>query len=275
MGFGCNAVGVTGCRIIDSPRERLLAVLTNTFVPCNGRFPTLIAIITMFFTFGLWGVSAVILTLVMVLGVAATFAVTNMLSKTVLRGKASSFILELPPYRTPQVGKVIVRSLLDRTVFVLGRAVTAAAPAGLLIWIAANVTVGDATILQHCAAFLEPVGKLMGLDGIILMAFILGLPANEIVLPIIVMAYTASGTVTELSSVSAMKELFVQNGWTYITAVNMIIFTLFHWPCATTLMTVKKETRSFKWAALAAVLPTAVGVLCCVVFTSICRAFGA
>lgn len=273
MGFGCNAVGVTGCRIIDSPRERLLAILTNAFVPCNGRFPAMIAVITMFFAFGMAGVPALILTLVLIFGVVMTFAVTRLLSKTLLRGKASSFILELPPYRTPQVGQVIVRSLLDRTLFVLGRAVSVAAPAGLVIWIMANVTIGNVSLLNICADFLNPFANLLGLDGIILMAFILGFPANEIVIPIIIMAYTASGTVTDVVSLGEIKEILVQNGWTWITAVNMVIFTLFHWPCSTTLITVKKETGSLKWTALAAALPTAAGVILCFLFTSVCRIF--
>ncbi len=275
MGFGCNAVGVTGCRIIDSPRERLLAILTNAFVPCNGRFPAIIAVLTMFFAFGMSGVPAILLALVLVFGVMMTFCVTRLLSKTVLKGEASSFILELPPYRTPQVGKVIVRSLLDRTVFVLGRAVSVAAPAGLVIWLMANVLVGDVSLLNLCADFLDPFARLLGLDGIILMAFILGFPANEIVIPIIIMAYTASGTVTDMGALTEIKELFIQNGWTWMTAVSMIIFTLFHWPCSTTLITVKKETGSFKWTLLAAVLPTAVGMICCALFTSVCKLFGA
>jgi len=275
MGFGCNAVGVTGCRIIDSPRERLLAILTNAFVPCNGRFPAIIAVITMFFAFGMSGVPAVLLAFVLVFGVMMTFCVTRLLSKTVLKGKASSFILELPPYRTPQVGKVIVRSLLDRTVFVLGRAVSVAAPAGLVIWLMANVTVGDMSLLNLCADFLDPFARILGLDGVILMAFILGFPANEIVIPIIIMAYTASGTVTDVTALTEIKALFIQNGWTWMTAVSMIIFTLFHWPCSTTLITVKKETGSIKWTLLAALLPTAVGMICCILFTCVCKLFGA
>lgn len=274
MGFGCNAVGVTGCRIIDSPRERLLAVLTNVFVPCNGRFPAIIAVLTMFLAFGISWMPALLLTLVLVSGVVMTFCVTKFLSKTVLKGEASSFILELPPYRTPQVGKVIIRSLLDRTVFVLGRAVSVAAPAGLVIWLMANIYIGDISILAFCADFLDPFASVLGLDGVILMAFILGFPANEIVIPIIIMVYTASGTVTDISALSEIKALFIQNGWTWTTAVSMIIFTLFHWPCSTTLITVKKETGSTKWTLLAALLPTGVGMICCTVFTSVCRMFG-
>ena len=274
MGFGCNAVGVTGCRIIDSPRERLIAVLTNSFVPCNGRFPTIIAVLTMFFAFGGIGTSAIFLTLFVMLGVLMTFAVTKLLSKTVLKGMPSAFILEMTPYRAPQVGKVIVRSVLDRTLFVLGRAAAVAAPAGLVIWLMANVSLGGISLLQRCADFLEPFAVLIGLDGAILIAFALGFPANEIVIPIIIMIYTASGTVTEPSTLEEMRELFVQNGWTWITAVNAALFSLFHWPCSTTLITIKKETGSIKWTALAAFMPTAVGIICRILFTSACRLLG-
>ena len=194
MGFGCNAAGVTGARIIDSPRERLIAILTNNFVPCNGRFPTIIAIISMFFIGAVTlpfqsALSALMLTGVIVLGVFMTFAVSRLLSGTLLKGVPSSFALELPPYRRPQIGKVIVRSIFDRTLFVLGRAIAVAAPAGLIIWVMANVSVGGASLLSHCAGFLDPFARLLGMDGIILMAFILGFPANEIVVPIMIMAY--------------------------------------------------------------------------------------
>ncbi len=279
MGFGCNAAGIVGCRIIDSPRERLLAILTNNFVPCNGRFPTLIAVLTMFFVgtaggFGASALSAMLLTLVILLGVGMTFAATRFLSATVLKGAPSSFTLELPPYRKPQVGRVIVRSIFDRTLFVLGRAAAVAAPAGLLLWVMANVTVGGATLLSHCAAFLDPFARLMGLDGVILMAFILGFPANEIVIPIILMAYLAQGSLLELDSLAEMRELFVANGWTWVTAVNVMIFSLMHWPCSTTLLTIKKETGSWRWTALAALLPTAAGMVLCMVFTFFARLVG-
>lgn len=275
MGFGCNACGVTGCRIIDSPRERMLAVLTNSFVPCNGKFPTLIALLTMFFAGAAGGASsllaALMLTLIIVLGIAATFAATKLLSVTLLKGEPSSYTLELPPYRKPQFGKVIVRSVLDRTVFVLGRAVMAAAPAGLIIWLAANVTVGDVSVLSLCAQFLDPFAKLLGMDGVILIAFILGIPANEIVAPIIIMAYTAQGSIVDMGSLAEMKLLFVQNGWTWVTAVSTMLFSLMHWPCATTLLTIKKETKSFKWTAVAFALPTLIGMTVCFVFTSLAR----
>ena len=271
MGFGCNAAGVVGCRIIDSPRERLLAILTNNFVPCNGRFPTIITVIAMFFVGSAAGVfssvlSAVLLTAVIVLGILMTFLSTKLLSKTVLKGVPSSFTLELPPYRKPQIGKVIVRSVFDRTLFVLGRAAAVAAPAGLIIWLAANITVGDNSILQLCANFLDPFARLMGLDGVILIAFILGFPANEIVVPIIIMAYTANGSLKELPGIFVMKNLLAANGWTWITAICFLIFCLMHWPCSTTLITIKKETGSFKWTALAAVLPTLFGIALCILF---------
>jgi ferrous iron transport protein B len=279
MGFGCNAAGIIGCRIIDSPRERLLAILTNNFVPCNGRFPTLIAILAMFFVGTAGGafsslLSAVLLTAVIVLGVGITFAVTKLLSKTLLKGIPSSFTLELPPYRRPQIGKVIVRSIFDRTLFVLGRAICVAAPAGLVIWLMANITVGGTSVLNHCAAFLNPFAQLMGLDGVILIAFILGFPANEIVIPIIIMAYMEQGSILELDSLAQMKNLFVTNGWTWVTAISTMLFALMHWPCSTTLLTIRKETGSRKWTALAAAIPTSVGIVSCILFATAARIIG-
>ncbi len=277
MGFGCNAAGVIGCRIIDSPRERLIAILTNNFVPCNGRFPTLISIITMFFivagSFGSSVLSAALLSVVIVLGIIMTLIVSKVLSSTVLRGEPSSFTLELPPYRRPQLGKVIVRSILDRTMFVLGRAVAVAAPAGLIIWIMANVTVADATLLKHCSSFLDPFARLLGLDGVILMAFVLGFPANEIVMPIVIMAYTAGGRLVDISNLHSLHELLAANGWTWVTAVSTMLFMLMHWPCSTTLITIKKETQSIKWTLASVVIPTIMGMLICFIFTSIARCF--
>ncbi len=270
MGFGCNAAGIVGSRIIDSPRERLLAILTNNFVPCNGRFPTLIAVLTMFFA-GAGAsslLSALLLTAVIIFSVGMTFAVTKLLSATLLKGTPSSFTLELPPYRKPQIGKVIVRSIFDRTLFVLGRAAAVAAPAGLVIWLMANVSVGGASLLNHCAGFLAPFARLMGLDGVILMAFILGFPANEIVIPIIIMAYTAQGSLLELDSTWQLRQLLVANGWTWSTAVSMVIFSLLHWPCSTALITAYRETLSRKWTALTALIPTAAGMLLCMLFTA-------
>lgn len=267
MGLGCNACGVTGCRIIDSPRERLIAIITNSFVPCNGRFPTIISVITMFFITigGFFGsvLSGAILLGVILLGIAVTLAVSFILSKTILKGESSSYTLELPPYRRPQIGKVLIRSLLDRTIFVLGRACTASAPCGLLIWLLANIKIGDTALLAQISDFLEPFGKLMGLDGVIIMAFILGFPANEIVVPIILMSYLAQGSLVELSDNTELWALLVANGWTIKTALCMIIFTLFHFPCATTCMTIKKETGSLKWTLLSFVLPTAIGIILC------------
>lgn len=279
MGFGCNAAGVVGCRIIDSERERLLAVLTNSFVPCNGRFPMLISLLSMFFigaAAGGWNtlLSALLLTALIALGVGATFAATKLLSKTLLRGTPSSFVLELPPYRRPQVGKVIVRSIFDRTLFVLGRAAAVAAPAGAILWLMANIQAGGESLLSLCAGWLDPLGRFMGLDGVILIAFVLGFPANEIVLPIIIMAYTAQGSLTELGELAQLRLLLLQNGWSWVTALCVMLFSLMHWPCSTTLLTVKKETGSWKWAALAAALPTAAGFVCCALTAAAARALG-
>ena len=268
MGFGCNAAGIVGCRIIDSPRERLIAIITNCFVPCNGRFPTIIALISMFFV-GMAAsplqslFSTLILTGVIILGVFMTFLVSRILSKTILKGIPSSFTLELPPYRKPQIGKVIIRSIFDRTLFVLGRAISVAAPAGMIIWIFANVDVGKMSLLALCANFLDPFAKLIGLDGVILFAFILGFPANEIVVPIIIMAYMAKGSILELSSLTELKTLLVDNGWTWLTAVCTILFSLFHWPCSTTCLTIKKETQSLKWTLTSIFVPTVIGVGVC------------
>lgn len=268
MGFGCNAAGIVGCRIIDSPRERLLAVLTNNFIPCNGRFPMLISIIAMFFAAGTNGglssfVSVAVLTVAIILSIGITFLVTKVLSKTLLKGVPSSFTLELPPYRRPQIGRVIVHSIFDRALFVLGRAASVAAPAGLIIWLLANITVSGSSLLSLCANALDPLGKLMGLDGVILFAFILGFPANEIVVPIIMMSYLSAGTIESVYSLAQMQALFVSNGWNAVTAVCFIIFTLMHWPCSTTLLTIKKETGSLKWTALSCAIPTAIGILLC------------
>ena len=278
MGFGCNAAGVTGCRIIDSPRERLLAILTNSFVPCNGRFPTILAIITMFFIGTEGGLcasfsSALFLTLVILLGIAMTFAATRLLSATVLKGVPSAYTLELPSYRKPQIGKVLIRSLLDRTLFVLGRAAMIAIPAGLIIWLSANITISGTSLLSHCAAFLDPFAQLMGLDGMILMAFLLGLPANEIVVPILLMGYLAQGELIEMDSLSQMRQLLVENGWTQTTAICMILFSLMHWPCSTTLMTIRKETGSWKWTLLSLALPTIFGIFGCMLINAAAHLF--
>ncbi len=279
MGFGCNAVGVTGCRIIDSPRERLLAILTNTFVPCNGRFPTLIALISMFFAFRVtgWGssvISSLGLTAVILLGVGMTFLVTRLLSSTVLRGVPSSFTIELPPYRRPDFGRVIIRSVFDRTLFVLGRAAAVAAPAGMILWILANVQIGGVTLISYCSDFLDPFAGLMGLDGVILMAFILGFPANEIVLPIILMAYMAQGTLGASLDMETMRNLLVGHGWSTLTALNTMLFSLMHWPCSATLLTIKKETGSIRWTLLAAAIPTVCGMVICMLNAAVAGMFG-
>ena len=279
MGFGCNAAGVVGCRIIDSPRERLLAILTNSFVPCNGRFPLLVSMIGMFLVGTSGGVatsfgSAAILTGMIAIGVGMTFVVTKLLSETVLKGLPSSFALELPPYRKPPFKEVVVRSVFDRTVFVLGRAAAVAAPAGALIWLMANVTVGGVSLLHLCADFLDPFGKLLGMDGVIVMAFILGFPANEIVVPLMLMAYLQQGSLSDMDNLFQLKTLLVDNGWTWLTAVNVMLFSLFHWPCSTTLWTVHKETGRLRWTALAALLPTAVGVIVCMALTALVKLGG-
>lgn len=271
MGFGCNAAGIIGCRIIDSPRERLIAILTNAFVPCNGRFPLLISIITMFFVTGLGGsfLSAIILTAFILLGIFMTFAVSYLLSKTLLRGVPSSFTLELPPYRRPEIVKTLTRSVFDRTLFVLGRAVISAIPAGLIIWVCANVTVGDASLLNVISEFLDPFAKCLGLDGVILFAFILALPANEIVIPIVIMAYMGNSTIGSITDLAVLKQLFLDNGWTILTAINVMLFSLFHWPCMTSLLTIRKETGSIKWSVIAFILPTLVGMVLCFITTLI------
>ena len=270
MGFGCNAAGVVGCRIIDSPRERLLAILTNAFVPCNGRFPTLITLITLFFIGGRGGLtSAVLLTAVILLGVLATFGVTRLLSATLLRGTPSAFTLEMPPYRRPQIGTILVRAVCDRTLFVLGRAAAVAAPTGLVLWTLAHVTVGDMSLLHHVAAWMDPAARLMGMDGALLLAFIFGLPANEIVLPVALMIYLSTGTLTDMSDLTALGAVLTEAGWTAHTALCVMLFSLFHWPCSTTLITIRRETGSWRWAALAALIPTVLGVALCMLLTAI------
>lgn len=275
MGLGCNAAGVVGCRIIDSERERLLAVLTNSLMPCNGRFPALIALMTMFFSLsGSTLTAALLLTAALMLCVGLTFGATWLLSATVLRGKPSAFALELPPYRAPQVGQVLVRSVFDRTLFVLGRAAAVAAPAGMALWALANVHSGGVSLLTRCAAALDPLGQAMGMDGVLLLAFVLGFPANEIVLPIAVMGYLAQGSLSDALGLAQMHALLTANGWTWTTAVSAVLFFLLHWPCSTTLWTIRRETGSAKWTLLAALLPTALGMALCAAFTALSRLIG-
>lgn len=278
MGFGCNAVGVSGCRIIDSPRERLIAILTNSFVPCNGRFPILISIITMFLVGvegGFWNSLLGVLILMMVIGfgIFMTFVTSSVLSKTLLKGVPSSFTLELPPYRRPQYGKVIVRSIFDRTLFVLGRAITVAIPAGLVIWCLANINISGGSLLSVLSNVLDPLGKLLGMDGVILLAFILAFPANEIVIPIIIMSYMSTGNLVDISNLSTLREVLVSNGWTWVTAISVMLFSLMHWPCSTTCLTVKKETSSIKWTILSIVIPTFCGVVVCLIFNALVHIF--
>ncbi len=278
MGFGCNACGVIGCRIINSEREKLIAMLTNCLVPCNGKFPTLIAIISMFFVFYSYKIAnsflaCLILISVVIFCVFATLLMSKFLSKTFLKGMPSSFILELPPYRIPQIGKVIVRSIFDKTLFVLARAMMVAAPAGFVIWFMANINIGEISLLSRCSFLLDPFAKLLGLDGVILLAFILAFPANEIVIPIILMAYLSNSSITEYSSLVELRNVLVNNGWTINTAISFMIFSLFHFPCGTTCLSIKKESGSFKWTLLAFLLPTVLGILLCLIFNSITSIF--
>ncbi|RJX18764.1 MAG: ferrous iron transporter B [Ammonifex sp.] len=267
MGFGCNAVGVMACRIIESPRERLIAVLTNVFVPCNGRFPTIIALSSIFMggaaagSNGLPAASAAVAAMIMT-GVAVTFAMTWLLSRTLLKGVPSCFILELPPYRKPQINRILLSALLNRTAFVLARAVLVAAPAGAVTWVLANVHAGDLSILDRIACRLDPFGHAIGLDGFIVTAFIMGLPANEIVLPILVMGYVSSGTLIEPQSLEALKTLLMEHhGWTWLTAFSTMLFSLLHFPCGTTLLTIFRETGSIKWTLFSLFMPLLIGIL--------------
>ena len=279
MGFGCNACGVTGCRIIDSPRERLVAILTNAFVPCNGRFPTLIALISLFFLGGSLGFGRSLLATALFLGcilfaVAMTLLASRLLTATVLRGQLSAFSLELPPYRMPRVGQVLVRSLLDRTLFVLGRAVTVAAPAGLLIWILGSISVRGGSLLTVLAGALDGPGRLMGLDGMVLLAFLLGFPANEIVLPVLLMGYLQTGSLTDYGSLAELSAVLTANDWTAETAVCMLVLCLLHFPCGTTCLTILHETGSARWTALAAALPTAMGAALCMIIHGVWTLLG-
>ena len=268
MGFGCNACGVTGTRIIDSPRDRLIAILTNNFVPCNGRFPTIISIITIFLVGmegGIWSSinGIIVFLLIIMFSIFSTFFISKLLSKTILKGETSSFTLELPPYRTPKWGSVIVRSIFDKTFHVLWRAIIVSFPTGILIWLLTNLDINGISIINHLVNFMEPLGKLMGLDGVILIAFILGFPANEIVLPIALMIYMSSGELIETNNLIELREILIVNGWTIKTAICTIIFSLMHWPCSTTCLTIYKETKSIKWTLIAILLPTICGIIMC------------
>ncbi len=278
MGFGCNAAGIIGTRIIESPREKMIAILTNNFVPCNGRFPTLIAISTVFFAYISYGkynsfTPALIVTGLIILGVIMTLVVSFLLSKTILKGIPSAFTLELPPYRKPKIGRVIYTSILDRTIFVLSRAAIVAIPAGIIIWTISNIYINGESLLQLCAKYLTPFANLLGFDGIILLAFILSLPANEILLPIILMAYLSTGNIVEYESIDSLRTILINNGWTYLTAINLLLFSLFHWPCSTTLLTIKKETGSWKWTFAGFIIPSLIGIIVCMVTTFIYHLF--
>ncbi|MGN0993326.1 MAG: ferrous iron transporter B [Bacilli bacterium] len=279
MGYGCNACGVIGCRIIESKKEKLIAILTNVFSPCNGRFPTLIAIISIFLVsaasnkFTSSTLSALTLLVLIIFSVLITLLISKILSKTILKGEPSSFTLELPPYRKPKILNTIIRSILDRTIFVLGRAIYISIPAGILIWLTANITINNVSILSYLSNFLEPLGSLIGLDGPILIAFLLGLPANEIVIPILLMAYTQMTSLTDYNSLTELKTLLSNNNWTIITAISFMIFTICHFPCGTTIMTIKKETSSIKWTLLSIIIPTITGLILCFIIANILKIF--
>ncbi len=278
MGIGCNAVGVTGTRIIDEKRERLLAIITNSFMPCNGRYPVIIAIISMFFIGTTRGIissiiSSLILVLVITLSIIMTFITCSILSKNILKGKKSSFILELPDYRKIKIGKIIITSLLDRTIFVLGRAIVVAMPAGLIIYLITNITYNDVSVLTIISNYLNSIASLIGLDGVILLAFFLGIPANEIVLPIILMTYLGTNSLTDYENLTSLKSILIDNGWTMLTAICFIIFNLFHFPCGTTLFTIKKETNSWYYTFLSFIIPLFIGITLCFIVTTIFKIF--
>lgn len=274
MGLGCNAAGVIGCRIIDSPREKMIAILTNNFIPCNGRFPTLITISAIFFAISSYGalnslIPAISVSLMIILGIVISLLVSYFLSKTILKGISSTFSLELPPYRVPKIGRVLYSSIIDRTIFVLSRAVVIAAPAGAIIWLLSNINIQGTNIINVIANFLDPFAKLIGLDGFILMAFIIGIPANEIVLPVLLMSYLSTGKLIEFDDINGLKTILIDNGWTYLTALNTMLFSLLHWPCSTTLLTIKKETGSWKWTIISFIIPTTIAIAICFVTTLI------
>lgn len=279
MGFGCNAAGVIATRVIDSPRERLIAILTNNFVPCNGRWPTLIMLATLFVgaafppAFASLAAAGSIV-LVTLIGVAFTLLVSWGLSRTVLKGEASVFTLELPPYRVPNIGRILYTSIIDRTIFVLLRAVATAAPAGAVIWILGNISIDGTSLALHIANLLDPLGWLIGLNGVILLAYIIAIPANEIVVPTLMMVYLGTSGMVELAP-DALKTLLIDGqGWTMLTAVNLMLFSLLHNPCATTIMTIYKETGSKKWAAMSVLITLGLAFLVTFTTASIARLAG-
>lgn len=271
MGLGCNACGVIGSRIIDSKKERLISILTNSFMPCNGRFPGLIAIITMFLVSGKFSSfkGAIILSSLIILAIIVTLIVSKLLSTKLLKGMSSSFILEMPPYRKPQIKQIIIRSIFDRTLFVLARAISVAIPSGIIIWLLSNIKVGGFTILSTLTNILDPIANIFGMDGTILIAFILGFPANEIVIPIMLMGYLKTSSFSDYNNLIELKNILVNNGWTIKTAICTLIFMLFHFPCSTTILTIKKETKSNLWTFISFVLPTIIGFLICFIINII------
>jgi ferrous iron transport protein B len=280
MGFGCNAAGVVATRVIDSPRERLIAILTNNFVPCNGRFPTLIMLATVFVAaafnpaFASFVAAGTVVGVVLI-GVAFTFFMSWVLTRTVLKGEASAFTLELPPYRRPNVGRILYTSLIDRTLFVLWRAIQTAAPAGAVIWVLGNINMQGVSLANHIANFLNPFGLLLGLDGVILLAYIIAIPANEIVVPTMLMVYMGTGMMTDLPGLTELKSLLVvDHGWTMLTAVNLMLFALLHNPCATTIVTIYKETKSYKWATLSVVITLGTAFIVTFLTASFARLMG-
>ncbi|HHY72823.1 MAG TPA: ferrous iron transporter B [Bacillus bacterium] len=279
MGFGCNAAAIMATRIIESPRERMLAILTNNFVPCNGRWPILILVASLYMAATFSGGMATLVTAgtvmgMVLIGIAVTLAVSWLLSKTLLKGVPSHYTLELPPYRRPKVWNTVVRASLDKSWFVLKRAVIIAAPASIITWILANIYIGDTSILMHFVEFLDPFARMLGLDGFILAAFILGLPANEIVIPILLMGYLSQGALLEIENLSEIKQIFINQGWTWLTALNMMLFSLLHYPCGTTLFNIYKETKSKKWTFLSFLIPTSIAIIVTFVIATAARAFG-
>ncbi|MCE3199128.1 nucleoside recognition domain-containing protein [Paenibacillus sonchi] len=280
MGFGCNAAAILSTRIIESPRERMLAILTNNFVPCNGRWPTLILLSSLFMVGGAAAgalrtlSTALVLMGIVLIGIIVTLTVSWVMSKTALRGVPTHYTLELPPYRRPQIWKTILITSKEKSLNVLTRAIVVAAPAGILTWILGNVMVGGDSVLNHMAAFFDPFANLLGLDGFIIMAFILGLPANEIVLPILLMGYMSSGAMVDIDGLGGIKDIFLSHGWTWLTALNMMLFSLLHYPCGTTLINIYKETRSMKWAVLSAVIPLGIAIAVTFAVAQAARLFG-
>lgn len=279
MGYGCNACGVIGCRIIKDKKEKLIAMITNCFSPCNGRFPTIIAMISIFITINIKNklinttLSALILLGFILLSILITFFVSKILSKTILKTKKSTFTLELPPYRKPQIIKTIINSIKDKIIFVLARAIYVSIPAGLIIWILSNTNIQGTSLLLSISNTLDPFGQLLGLDGVIILALILGLPANEIVIPIIIMTYLAKNNITGYNSLQELRNLLINNNWTLTTALSFILITIFHFPCATTILTIKKETKSLKWTILSILIPTIIGIIICLLFSNIIKLF--